>query len=732
VKRISPTPDNYDTFARLVSKTARRHIPRGCRVEYIPGLSKECAEEYQEYVTMFEADPFSEDTTAKGEKVMEYISHERSKTWHALIESTDMTRNSKKAWSTIRKLQGDPTTAPQQPKVTPNQVAHQLLLNGRSGKKHKKTKLDRKKYSGDPGFTRPFTMQELEEGIAKLQPGKAIGLDNIATEQLKNFGPEAKKWLLQLYNTCRRSHRLPKIWKKSHIIGLLKPGKDPSIPKSYRPISLLSHTYKLFERLLLNRLAPVVDEQLIPEQAGFRPGKSTTSQVLNLTQHIEDGFEEGLVTGVVFVDLSAAYDTVNHRCLLNKILELTKDIHLTELIECMLDNRMFFVQLGDKKSRWRRLRNGLPQGSVLAPLLFNIYTNDQPRSEDTQRFIYADDLGISAQHTDFTAVEQRLSKALDELTPYYERNYLRANPSKTQVCAFHLRNREAKRQLKVTWSGTTLEHCETPVYLGVTLDRTLSYKTHIEKTRSKVCSRNNILNKLTGSRWGARPDTLRSTALALCYSSAEYACPVWGRSTHAKKVDPALNSSCRLITGCLRSTPTESLYTLAAIAPPDVRRQVASMQERERQTTDEKHPMFNQSAAPKRLKSRGSFLSKVHPLGTVSKEAERLNLWKERSPNLPAMGLQPSEQLPPGADSTWPEWRCLNRLRSGVGRCKVALQKWGYLPEGQDTVCECGTAPQTMEHLLACPQMGQHCTHEDLAEFNDSARHCVNYWLGRI
>ena len=79
----------------------------------------------------------------------------------------------------------------------------------------------------------------------------------------------------------------------------------------------------------------MVDKQLIPEQAGFRPRKSTTSQVLNLTQYIEDGFEEGLVTEAVFVDLLAAYDTVNHSGLLNKILEITKDTHLTELIECM-------------------------------------------------------------------------------------------------------------------------------------------------------------------------------------------------------------------------------------------------------------------------------------------------------------------------------------------------------------------------------------------------------------
>ena len=103
---------------------------------------------------------------------------------------------------------------------------------------------------------------------------------------------------------------------------------------------------------------------------------------------------------------------------------------------------------------------------MLAPLLFNVCTNDQPRSEGTLRFIYADE---ATQDNGFSIVEERLSNALNELTPYYEDNHLRANPSKTQVCAFHLRNREVKRQLNVTWSGTRLENCDHPVYLGVTL-----------------------------------------------------------------------------------------------------------------------------------------------------------------------------------------------------------------------------------------------------------------------
>ena len=121
---------------------------------------------------------------------------------------------------------------------------------------------------------------------------------------------------------------------------------------------------------------------------------------------------------------------------------------------------------------------------MLAPLLFNIYTNDQPRNEGTRCFIYADDLDLAAQDREFGIVEERLSNTLDELTLYCEENHLRANPSKTQECTFHLRNREANRKLDVSWSGTLLENCNHPVYLGVTLDRCLSFKTHVEKTES--------------------------------------------------------------------------------------------------------------------------------------------------------------------------------------------------------------------------------------------------------
>ena len=93
------------------------------------------------------------------------------------------------------------------------------------------------------------------------------------------------------------------------------------------------------------------------------------------------------------------------------------------------------------------------------------------------------------------------------------------------------------------------------------------------------------------------------------------------------------------------------------------------------------------------------------------------------------MSISANEELPPGADSSWTEWKCLNRLRTGTGRCKVNLKKWGYRMN-EDVTCECGSEPQTMDHLLRCPLLEQECrATADLAVFNDRAKNCVQLWL---
>jgi len=131
-------------------------------------------------------------------------------------------------------------------------------------------------------------------------------------------------------------------------VALPKSGKNLSNPKSYKPISLLCHTYKLYEKMIVICIKTQIDQQIIPEQIGFRPGKTCVSQILDLCQHIEDDFENKTITGVVFVDFTAAYDTVNHNILLQKIYYHTKNWEFVQLVASLLYNRRFMVTLNNK------------------------------------------------------------------------------------------------------------------------------------------------------------------------------------------------------------------------------------------------------------------------------------------------------------------------------------------------------------------------------------------------
>ena len=273
----------------------------------------------------------------------------------------------------------------------------------------------------------PFSTKK---DTAALKNKKASGRDAVLVEQLKPLGQKANKWLHTMLNVCFTGNKIPKIWRHFKIIAILKPWKDSAIPKNYRPISLLCHTYKFYERMIPNRIAPVVEQRLIKEQTGFKTGKSYTSQLLNLTQHIENGYQRGMITGAAFVDLSAVYDTVNHRILIQKVYNITQDGPLCRVIQNMLSSRRVYVELNNERSRWRKQKNGLPQGSVLSPILFNIYTNDQPLHNGTRSFIYADDMCVTAQQPSFVEVETTIEESLSELIQYYRSNNLRANPDK--------------------------------------------------------------------------------------------------------------------------------------------------------------------------------------------------------------------------------------------------------------------------------------------------------------
>ena len=214
-----------------------------------------------------------------------------------------------------------------------------------------------------------------------------------------------------IIDSTTTSHRTRSQQYGGMIIAILKPGKESAMPINYWPISLLCHTYKLYERLFLNRIAPIIKEHLIKEPADCRPRKSCTSQLLNLTQYIEVGYQVGMIRGIAFVDLSAEYDTVNHIHLIQKFYNTTQDSNLCRVIQNFLPNSGFHVEQNKERNRWKKtLNNGLPHGTVLTPTVFNIYTNDQPIHYGIRSLIYTDDLYITAQYQSFNQVERQLKR----------------------------------------------------------------------------------------------------------------------------------------------------------------------------------------------------------------------------------------------------------------------------------------------------------------------------------
>lgn len=195
-------------------------------------------------------------------------------------------------------------------------------------------------------------------------------------------------------------------------------------------------------------------------------------------------------TAVTFIDLSSAYDTLWRKGLLLKFLRIILSQTLTNLLNNMLSNHQFIIHLNNNtKSKKRTLNNGLPQGSVLAPLLFNLYINDLPKTASKQ-FIYADDIYLANQDK-LDNCTNTLSSNLKTLDKFLIQWRLTPNSSKTETTAFHLNNKMADYNLEITYRGTRLKHVPHPKYLGITLDRTLTFKTHLINVASKIDSRIN-------------------------------------------------------------------------------------------------------------------------------------------------------------------------------------------------------------------------------------------------
>ena len=231
----------------------------------------------------------------------------------------------------------------------------------------------------------------------------------------------------------------------------------------------------------------------------------------------------------------------------------------------------------------------------------------------SRKFAYADNLTLLHSSGNWNDLEGTLSQDMSTLSAYLQTWRLKLGHTKTVTAAFHLNNREAKRELKVYNNGRLLLFCPTPTYLEVKLDRSLTFRHHLIALRKKLSPLVTLLRRVVGSRWGAGAKTLRIATLSLVYSTTEYCAPVWCRSAHTRLTNSVLNDALRIVTGCLRPSPTDHLSVLSGIQPAELRRLRATLSLTYRGSLDPDHILYGllsgySDTRQVRLRSRRPFV----------------------------------------------------------------------------------------------------------------------------
>ncbi|XP_063540310.1 uncharacterized protein LOC134749322 [Cydia strobilella] len=290
------------------------------------------------------------------------------------------------------------------------------------------------------------------------------------------------------------------------------------------------------------------------------------------------------------------------------------------------------------------------------------------------------------------------------------------------VTCFHLHNKLANYELNVHWQGKRLTHNFAPKYLGVTLDRSLTFKEHLTKLGRKLQTRNNILNKLASTSWGANADCLRTSALALVYSTADYCSPVWLESAHTDRVDVELNKSMRCISGTILSTPTYWLPVLCNIAPARLRREEALLRETQKLITTVVLPGRQEFLNPyyHRLKSRHPpcKLAKTLTESRLSLKEKWSSDWQSKTDLSVSSLISPGVKVK-GFSLPRHEWCKLNRMRTGFGRTAHFKHLCGWIDSPR---CDCGAESQTVQHIVQeCPLRAYPGSPDDLFSLTPDA-----------
>ena len=405
-----------------------------------------------------------------------------------------------------------------------------------------------------------ITRGEVQEILKYLKVGKAVGPDTISNKLLKELSTPLSSPLCDLFNFSLRRGQFPNSWKEANITPIHKKD-DPSDVSNYRPISLLNTIGKVFEKIVHKHVFNFFRDNniLTSLQSGFLPGDSTVNQLVDLYNTFCKALDDGKEVRAIFCDISKAFDRVWHRGLLYKLRRAGITGSLLSWFSNYLQDRKQRVVLPGASSNWSTVQAGVPQGSILGPLLFLLYINDIVVDIQSSIRLFADDTSLYIIVDDPLGAAVTLNSDLSKIHRWASQWLVKFNPSKSESLLFSRKVNKLYHP-PVTMNYQEVTEVTSHKHLGIYFSNQCTWHEHIEYVKKKAWQRIYIMRRC---KFQLDRKSLQTIYFSFIRPLLEYADVVWNNCTQYEAEDLELiqNEAARIVTGATRLASVESLLT---------------------------------------------------------------------------------------------------------------------------------------------------------------------------